>query len=509
MSTTITTSREDHIVAPADLAAHFARFRQHIVGVEQSYRTPYGDVPMIYADWTASGRLYGPLEERIHQELGPFVGNTHTETTITGCSMTRAYHEARQLIKTHVGAQPEDILIPTGSGMTGAVNKFQRILGFKIHERYRDRIQIPEAERPVIFVTHMEHHSNQTSWLETIADVILIPHGPDGLMDLPAFAEQIKAYTHRPVKAAAITSCSNVTGIKTDYHQVARIMHEHEGLCFVDFACSAPYIDINMRPEDPLEHLDALYFSPHKFLGGPGTSGILVFKPDLYTNEIPDHPGGGTVKWTNPWGERSYINHIEDREDGGTPPFLQTIRVALAVRLKEEMGVSNILHREKQLLAPLWDRMSRIPNLHILAPDHPDRLPVISFYIDDLHYNLAVKMLNDRFGIQVRGGCSCAGTYGHFLLEISHEISRSITDDIEKGILTSKAGWIRLSLHPTMTEQDVAYIANALEELAEQHVTWSRDYVYIPTSNEFVHVQETPLEDELINQWLHQPVTPS
>jgi selenocysteine lyase/cysteine desulfurase len=492
----------------SDLRSHFERFRRHTIGAEQTFTGPYGEVPLVYADWTASGRLYGPIEDRLTQELGPFLGNTHTETTISGCSMTKAYHAARQLIKKHVGASPDDVLIPTGSGMTGAVNKFQRILGFKIHERYAGQIQIPPRDRPVVFVTHMEHHSNQTSWIETIAEVVIMPQTEDGLVDLAGFQAQLQGYSERQVKIAAVTSCSNVTGIKTPYHEIARIIHRAGGLCFVDFACSAPYIEMVMRPEDPEAHLDALYFSPHKFLGGPGTPGILIFKPHLYKNEIPDHPGGGTVNWTNPWGERSYIQTIEDREDGGTPPFLQTIKVAMAFQLKEEMQIPRILARERQLLDRLWDRMTAIPNLHILAPQHRDRLPVISFHIEDLHFNLGVKVLNDRYGIQVRGGCSCAGTYGHYLLQISHEQSHAITNDIDQGILSSKAGWMRLSLHPVMTEEEVDYLADALEALAARHQEWARDYVYIPSCNEFVHVREDAVEDRLVDQWLYQPLTP-
>lgn len=492
---------------PIDLRAHFERFRQHTIGAELSFHTPYGEQRMIYADWTASGRLYRPIEERIIYEMGPFLGNTHTETSITGSSMTKAYHEARRIIKEHVGALPEDVLIPTGSGMTGAVNKFQRILGFRIHERFSGQVHIPEEDRPVVFVSHMEHHSNQTSWIETIADVHVIPACPDGLVDLEAFRRLVREFGHRRVKVAAITSCSNVTGIKTPYHQMARIIHEAGGLCFVDFACSAPYIDMNMRPEDPMEHLDALYFSPHKFLGGPGSSGVLIFKQDLYRNRVPDHPGGGTVRWTNPWGDRLYINTIEDREDGGTPPFLQTIKVALAIRLKDEMGVRHILEREKQLMKPLWDKMRSIPGLHILADQHADRLPVISFNIDGLHYNLGVRLLNDRFGIQSRGGCSCAGTYGHYLLEISQEKSTAIISELEKWNPVTRVGWIRISLHPTMTEEEITFIGNALEALALHHQEWAQDYIINPTGDEFVHRSEVPAEDELVEGWFNRPLS--
>jgi selenocysteine lyase/cysteine desulfurase len=495
-------------LAPNQLEAYFATFRPNIVGHDLSFTGPYGKVNLLYADWTASGRLFQPVEDRLTKEMGPYVGNTHTETTITGCSMTKAYHKARHIIKQHVGANAEDVLIATGSGMTGAINKFQRILGLRIHERYADQIQLPVNEQPVVFITHMEHHSNQTSWMETVAEVVIMPQTEDGLVDLAGFEEQITKYAERKVKIAAVTSCSNVTGIKTPYHKIAAIIHQQGGLCFVDFACSAPYIDINMRPDNPLEHLDALYFSPHKFLGGPGSSGILIFKANLYNNRVPDHPGGGTVKWTNPWGEHSYLNTIEDREDGGTPPFLQTIKVALAVKLKEEMGVSRMARREAQIMDYLWDRMLAIPGMHILAPRQKDRLPVLSFWMEGIHYNLAVKVLNDKYGIQVRGGCSCAGTYGHMLLSISHEQSRAITDEIEKGNFASKVGWIRLSLHPTTSNSEVDFILKALQEIADHKEEIAKDYVYIPSTNEFVHHKDEPIEDDLVDAWLSTPIQP-
>ena len=410
--------------AVQSLEAYFKPFREKVIGWNQTFETPYGIQKIVYADWTASGRLYQTIENRLLEDIAPFCGNTHTETTVTGSAMTIAYHDAKTKIKQHLGAHEKDVLISSNSGMTGVVNKFQRILGLKIHERFRKQIHLEEAERPIIFVSHMEHHSNQTSWLETIADVVVIPPGDDGLMKLEHLEQLLEQYKNRKTKIAAITSCSNVTGIKTPYHEVAEIMHKNEGLCFVDFACSAPYIDINMRPENPLQHLDALYFSPHKFLGGPGTTGILIFDPKLYKNKIPDNPGGGTVDWTNPWGGHKYIEEIESREDGGTPAFLQTIKVALCFQLKEEMGVENILKREKEILNIIWERFDKIPNLRLLAHKHRNRLGVISFYIDDLHYNLGVKILNDRFGVQVRGGCSCAGTYGHYLLHVSEQQSK-------------------------------------------------------------------------------------
>ncbi|HFC01035.1 MAG TPA: aminotransferase class V-fold PLP-dependent enzyme, partial [Phaeodactylibacter sp.] len=387
------------------LEQYFQPYREQVVGYDQSFQTPFGKKKIVYADWTASGRLFLPIENLLLQQIAPFVGNTHTETTVTGSSMTLAYHHAKDMIKHHVGADHSDVIISSNSGMTGVVNKFQRILGLKIHEKYRKLVNLPENLRPIVFCTHMEHHSNQTSWLETVADVVVIPPSEKGLVHLDNLKELLHKYRKRKTKIAAVTSCSNVTGIKTPYHKIAALMHEAGGLCFVDFACSAPYIDIEMRPENKSEHLDAIYFSPHKFLGGPGTTGILIFDPKLYKNKVPDNPGGGTVDWTNPWGEHKYIEQIEAREDGGTPAFLQTIKAALCVKLKEEMGVSNILKREEEMLAKIWKGLDKIPNLHILADHVRHRLGVVSFYIDQLHYNLGVKLLNDRYGIQVRGGC--------------------------------------------------------------------------------------------------------
>ncbi len=487
--------------AKSTLTSHFSHFREQVVGYNERFITPYGEQPLIYADWTASGRMYAPIEELLAKEIAPFVGNTHTETTVTGSAMTIAYHKAKDIIKAHCGAEEKDVVISSNSGMTGVVNKFQRILGLKLHERFRGRVDLPREERPVVFVSHMEHHSNQTSWLETIAEVEVIEPCDQGLTDLECLARLLEKHKDRKTKIAAITSCSNVTGIKTPYHEVAEMMHRAGGWCFVDFACSAPYIDINMRPENELQHLDAIYFSPHKFLGGPGSAGILIFDPILYKNRIPDNPGGGTVDWTNPWGEHKYLESIEAREDGGTPAFLQTIRTALCVQLKEQMGVENILEREHELLDIIWDTFDQVPNLHVLANQHRDRLGVISFYIDNLHYNLGVRLLNDRFGIQVRGGCSCAGTYGHYLLNVDPNHSKSITDKINVGDLTDKPGWIRMSIHPVMTDQEVQYIVDGIQQMAAHHEEWAKEYVYNSKTNEYCHREDTATEKTLVTDW--------
>lgn len=487
------------------LEAYFEQFRKHIIGQDQTFVSPFGEQRIIYTDWTASGRLYRPIEEKLVNEFGPFVANTHTETTVSGTAMTKAYHKAKHIIKDHVNANEDDVLIVTGNGMTGVVNKFQRILGLKIPENLRDYTTVPDEMRPVVFVSHMEHHSNQTSWLETMAKVEVVPPDEDGLFSLKNLEVLLHQYKDRTLKICSIVGGSNVTGIQTPYHKVAKLMHQHGGVCFVDFACSAPYVDINMHPEDKDEQLDAIFFSPHKFLGGPGTSGVLVFNKKLYHNMVPDCPGGGTVSWTNPWGEHKYIDNIEDREDGGTPGFLQTIKTALSIKLKEQMGVKNILEREHELIDIIFNKLKPIPNITILAGQHLDRLGVISFYIDDLHYNLGVKLLNDRFGIQTRGGCSCAGTYGHFLLHVDQQTSKELTDEISIGDLVRKPGWIRMSIHPTTTNKDIEYVCDSIIALAKHHEGWAKDYEYSKCNNEFIHksLVNKPCSATNVDSWFN------
>ncbi len=483
------------------LETYFQDFRKHIVGINQEFTSPYGKKKIIYTDWTASGRLYRPIEEQLLNDFGPFVANTHTETTVSGTAMTKAYHHARNIIKRHTNASKDDVLITDGTGMTGVVNKFQRILGLKVPENLKDFITVPVEKRPIVFISHMEHHSNQTSWLETIADVEIIPSCEKGLFCLDNLALLLKKYADRTIKIASITSCSNVTGLKTPFHEAAKLMHQHHGVCFVDFACSGPYVAIDMHPEDPEAYLDAIFFSPHKFLGGPGTSGVLIFNKKLYNNMIPDCPGGGTVSWTNPWGEHKYIDNIEDREDGGTPGFLQVIKTALAIELKEEMGIENILQREHEIVDFVFNELNPISNIKILAGQHQNRLGVISFFIDDLHFNLGVKLLNDKFGIQTRGGCSCAGTYGHFLLHVDQETSNKLVNEITIGDLIKKPGWIRMSIHPTTTDEEIAFVCESIRDLAENHKNWALDYSYNKNTNEFVHKNANSFEDELVAGW--------
>ncbi len=482
------------------LESYFTSFGNNIIGIDQEFESPFGTQKIVYADWIASGRLYRPIEEKITSSIGPFTGNTHSETSKTGLLMTKAYHRSHEIIKKHVNAGPKDVIITAGSGMTSVINKFQRILGLKYCGKLTYSTCMQERERPVVFITHMEHHSNQTSWYETNADVVIIEPGKDLLVEPENLRKALIKYENRPFKIGSFTACSNVTGVRTPYRDLARIMHEHGGVCFIDFAASAPYDPIDMHPSDPMEKLDAVMFSPHKFLGGPGSPGVLIFDASMYKNHAPDDPGGGTVDWTNRWGKYKYVDDIEAREDGGTPGFLQSIKAALAFELKEQMGILNINLREKELLEKAFAGLDKIPGLRILADNVRDRLGVISFFIEGIHYNLVVQILNDKYGIQTRGGCACAGTYGHFLLEVSYEKSLEITDKINHGDLSEKPGWVRWSLHPTTKDEEVELMISALTDITQNIDHYRSKYIYDNRRNAFCHQDDTS-DDELIGQW--------
>ena len=472
------------------LENYFDKFRQNIVGIDAVYQSPYGVKKVVYADWIASGRLYAPIEEKMLKVFGPMVANTHTESSETGRFMTEAYHFALHEIKRHVNANADDVVIMAGFGMTSAINKFQRILGLKnLGAQFASN-----DERPVVFVTHLEHHSNHTSWYETNVDVVVVDPDENLLVSPDKLREALDPYKNRPLIIGSFSACSNVTGVFTPYHKLAAVMHEVGGYCFVDFAASAPYVSMDMHPECEAERLDAVFFSPHKFLGGPGTSGVLIFNSKLYHNRVPDQPGGGTVDWTNPWGEYKYIDDIERREDGGTPGFLQAIRAALAIRLKEQMGVENIRKREHELVEYAMQSLDGFSRIVKLADSCRDRIGAVSFYMQDVHYNLVVKLLSDRYGIQMRGGCVCAGTYGHFLLHVSKEQSHAITEMISHGDLSQKPGWVRWSIHPTTTMAEIDYIVDALKHIAEKAEEWALDYKYCKKSNEYCYIGANKVE---------------
>ena len=463
-----------------DLETYFASFRNNTIGVNHQFKSVYGIQNQLYADWIASGRLYRPIEDVICKQIGPLMANTHSFSSETGKASTYAYHEARTIIKRHVNAGKDDVLVTTGTGMTGALARLHRIMGLK-----GKTFQPGSPERPVVFISHMEHHSNQVPWQALNIDVVLVQPDDKLQISIENLENQLQKYQDRKLKIGSFTACSNVTGAIAPYHQLAAVMHAYNGLCFVDFAASAPYENINMHPENPDQKLDAIFFSPHKFLGGPGSCGILVYDKSLQQNPHPDTPGGGNVKWTNPWGNYGYHADLETREDGGTPGILQVIRTALCIKLKERMNPALMKKREEELLDLFYEGIDMYPEIEVLGNREEERIGCVSFNIRGMHYNLVVRLLNDRFGIQVRGGWSCASSLAHYLFQIESDQSETLMKNIENQNLSEKPGWVRVSLHPIMTNAEVKSLIDALGQIIYFAEVWAIDYEYNQQTNEF------------------------
>ncbi len=461
---------------------YFSDFRKNTLGYHHQVRTFYGVFPMVYTDWIAEGRMYGPIEEKM-TSLSPFIANPHSYNNYTGTSITSIYKEARQIIKDHVNASKDDILVTVGHGMTGAIERLIHILEKRFNWN-------KESEnRPVVFITHMEHHSNHTVWEQAGVDLVILPPNEKGLPCPKNLKTILKKYADRKVKIGSFSGCSNVSGIISPYHQLAEVMHEAKGLCFVDFAASAPYVEMNMHPSNPKQKLDAIFFAPHKFLGGPGTCGVLVFDKSLHPGE-PCISGGGNVKWTQPTGGYGVAADLETMEDAGTPAYLQTIKTALSIQLKQQMGVKNIQSREHELLHKAIATLKPNNDIELIDCEHElEKIGVISFNIKGMHYNLVVRLLNDRFGIQTRGGWSCASTYAHYLYELSNDDSNQLISNIRSGNMTGKPGWVRLSLHPTMTTEELDYCLNAIKTIIEHRDEWSAIYQYNTSDNEYYPVE--------------------
>ncbi len=483
----------------ASLETHFEPYRLRIPGRRDVIQTPYGLKPRLYADTTASGQPDAVIEDLI-MRIKLDYANTHSDSNHMGGMTTQRYHLAGHIIKEHVNAGDDDILITAGSGMSEVANKLVRMMGLAVPERFQDQIDVPEHERPVVFITHVEHHSNILPWQESIAHVVTVPPDKDGLPDPKALARLCTEYKGRPL-IGSFSAASNVTGIRTPYQEMAKVMHANGGTCIVDFAASAPYDPIDMHPAEEGAHLDAVVFSPHKFQGGPESPGVLVAHRSLIQGEVPDRKGGGTVHAVDGWGGRWYVDNVETREDGGTPPIIGRMRAAMAIKLKELMGMDEIRRREHELVDRFMSQLATMPSVHVFEPHLRDRLGIVSLYMDDVPHGLLTRLLNDRFGIQVRNGCSCAGPYGHYLLDIERdESARIIKQIVDLHDETNKPGWVRVSLHPTMTDAEVDEIASALAHIRDNIGEWQRDYTQVQGSTDFIYTGTNPNPRHTVEQ---------
>jgi selenocysteine lyase/cysteine desulfurase len=445
------------------------RIRESVIGDDQVMVGPFGPRRVTYADYTASGRAVGFIEDFITTQVLPRYANTHTESSGTGLQTTRLREDARRIIHEAVGGDDDTVVIFAGSGSTAAIAKLVGVLGLRIPSALEDRHHlsdhIPPSERPVVFIGPFEHHSNELPWRESIADVVVCPQDPDGHIDLAFLESELDRYRDRPLLIGSFSAASNVTGIISDVAGVSSLLHRFGALAFWDYAAAAPYVALSM------DGIDAMFFSPHKLIGGPSTPGVLVARRELLTNRVPDVPGGGTVAYVNAL-EHRYLDDPVHREEGGTPAIVEAIRAGLVFQLKDAVGLDGIRSHEEAYLRRAVSAWQDEPSIEILGNVDAERLSIVSFVVRapsgrHLHHNFVVTLLNDLFGIQSRGGCSCAGPYGHRLLGIDLDRSHEFEQEIASGCEGIKPGWVRVNFNYFISEAAFQYVVDAVRLVAQ------------------------------------------
>jgi selenocysteine lyase/cysteine desulfurase len=515
------TARED----TPDVELLIETIRSSVVGDNAVLPGPFGSRRIVYADYTASGRSLTFIEDAIRHLAMPVYANTHSESSGTGRETTTLREDARAIIGSCVGASSDDVVLFTGTGATGAIDKLIGVLGLKLPcPLLSEGAPRPALglQRPVVFVGPYEHHSNEVSWRMSAAEVVVIPEDAAGRIDIQSLESALVLHADRPLRIGSFSAASNVTGIVSDVVRISALLHRHGALSFWDYAAAGPHLEITMNPtgeglDAELSHKDAVFLSPHKFVGGPGTPGILVAKRRLFKNRIPVVPAGGTLRWVSPTCQ-TFVEQPEQREEAGTPGILEAMRAGLAFQLKRAVGAREIQRREGELVRRAIERWSKNPNLGVLGNPRLERLSIVSLLARHagklLHHNFVVALLNDLFGIQARGGCSCAGPYAHRLLGIDRAKSREFEDAVEQGWGVLKPGWFRLSFSYFTSEVAFDYLLQAVDLVAHEGWRLLPQYRYCPRSAHWHHVRATPgsrlrLTDLChTGAWLAQPEEP-
>ncbi len=451
-----------------------ADLRAGLIGEGIEFPTPYGTRRLIYADYTASGRALRQVEDFVAEKVLPFYANSHTEASYCGAYITGLRNDARKVISDITNAGDRCSVIFSGSGATSAINRLVALCG--VAECARNNSE----NLPVVFVGPYEHHSNILPWRESGAEVVEIDEAVEGGPSLEDLRKQLENYADRPMKIGAFSAASNVTGIVSDVDAITWMLKTHGALAFWDYAGGGPYLPIDMNPEAGLEK-DAVYISPHKFPGGPGASGLLIVRHSVVKANKPTWPGGGSVSYVSPWAH-DYFDSLIEREEAGTPNVIGDIRAALVFIIREVVGTDTILSRDAELSARAEKVWSKNPNIRVLGIEKSNRLPIFSFIVHDdagnhIHHQLFTRILSDVSGIQVRGGCVCAGPYGHRLLNVARPQSEKIRQAVLEGQEVEKPGWVRLNFNYLMDNETADHIIESVDMLARQSEKYASNYV--------------------------------